>query len=120
MSDNAISFEDGRRLLDKLLSEQIPIYAMLVLPTRTTCRVTGRVAGITRDPGLLISVDRPPSKGSATLAVPFFDRECEFTVRDLPENKRAEISADFGDTILCLNFPDADEFLILVFNSLNR
>ena len=119
MSDNAISFEDGRLLLNKLLSEQIPIYAMLVLPTRTTCRVTGRVAGITRDPGLLISVDRP-SKGSATLAVPFFDRECEFTVRDLPENKRAEISADFGDTILCLNFPDADEFLILVFNSLNR
>jgi hypothetical protein len=121
MRNNAISFEDGCRLLDKLFSEQTPVYAMLVLPTGTHARVTGCVAGITPQSGLLISSAKPPSSGAGLISLPFFERDCEFTFgdkRDIPGPNREELAAKFGDTIWCLSFPESGEFLILSFTTL--
>ena len=121
MTDNTISFEDGCRLLDKLFSEQAPVYAMLVQPSGSHARVTGRVDSISEETGLIISTSRPPSSGAAVISLPLFNRDCVFNFgdkRDVPDDKREELAAKFGDTMLCLRFLDSDEVLILTFTTL--
>jgi hypothetical protein len=120
MSDNIISAQEGRDLLHKLFSERIPVRALLALPTGSSATVKGFIGSITPEAGIVISERIPVSGSRGYLGVAFFDRECEFTfgdVRDLPPQQREELASKFGDTILCLRFPEG-EMLALTFTSL--
>jgi hypothetical protein len=121
MNDNAIAFSEGVDLLNKLFSEQTPLFALLISPTGTRIRIAGRLDSLTREVGMVILSARPPSATSASIRIQVFDRTCEFSFGDanlLPESRREELAATFGDSFLCLDF--SSELLILFFNSLKN
>jgi hypothetical protein len=121
MNDNIISPDDAAGLLDKLLSEQLPIRALFLSSTGFRCRINGRVDSVTPESGLVISVARPPSTGNAFLSVSL-NRDCEFRfgdTRDLPEDERDEMGEKYGDTILAIRFLDTEDFLFMTFTTLS-
>jgi hypothetical protein len=72
-----ISPREGYDLLEKLLSERTKVHAMLSTPSGTRVRLNGFVDSITRKVGLVLSVTRPPSEGSAFMSVPLADNDVE-------------------------------------------
>jgi len=121
MKDNIISFDEGCDLLSKLFSERIPVCTLLLTPAGSRIRVDGFIDSLTHETGIVVSVSRPPSTGSAAFSVPFFDRKCEFffgDIRDIPDKDRGALAAQFGDTVLCVRFLDSDEFLTVTFKTL--
>ena len=117
MNKNVISSDDAASLLSKLLSERVPVHALLIFPSGTRVVFSGFVDSVTPQTGIVLSVARPPSDGPATISVPIFDRECEFgyaDARELPEKGREELVQRYGDAVLSFRFIDGD-FLGITF-----
>ena len=108
MAKHIISARDTADLLSKLVSERIPVRAVLRFPCGTRVTFSGFADSLTEF-GLVLSLTRPPSAGAAAISIPFFDREGEFLYgdkRELPEEEREELAAKYGDSVLTLDFAD--------------
>lgn len=122
MESNTISFEDGKSLLNKLFTEQIPVLAAFSGASGLEVHLRGAVDSITRERGLVVSHARPPSDGVGFLSVPLFDRVFTFTFSfgtelDLPAETRRDLSERLGNMILILSFADTKDRLVLLWKS---
>jgi hypothetical protein len=119
MDKSIISPEDAHLLLNKLISEKTPVHALLTFPSGARVNFSGFVIRMLPSTGLVLSVALPPARGGTTIAVPIFERNCEFGYVDsrvLPAEGREELVANYGDTVLSCTFTDGD-FLGILFNA---
>jgi hypothetical protein len=120
MDSNVISFEDGKSLLNKLFSEQIPVLAAFSSANGLEVHLRGAVDSISKERGLVVSHMRPPSEGAGFISVPLSDRSFTFsfgTELDLPVESRNDLRERLGDMILILSFTDSRERLVLMWKS---
>ena|SRR5689334_18698611 len=113
MSEN-MTPEQAEDLLDKILSERLPVVAFLVSHNGTQVQVKGFAHRTRADVGLTIATAGPLAEAPAWITVPVFDKETQFSygdVRLLPESMREEFASSAGDSVLVIRFPAADEML---------
>jgi hypothetical protein len=112
-----ISLEDADLILDKLISERVPLVAFLSTPSGLYAKLSGFLDSKTDEVGLVISVARPPSAGVAYFEVPA--AKCEFLygeVREFPELQK-DFADKYGESALIVRFPRTGELLRLFFTA---
>lgn len=113
-----ISLREAADLIEKLLSERVPLRGFFVSPSGTRIVLPGFVDSATSEHGLVISVSGPPLDASkGWMNVRPFDRECEFEYgekRELPEEIQS-LSETYGESCLVIRFLDCGELFVLFF-----
>jgi hypothetical protein len=108
-----ISQPDAADLLNKLLSERIPVSAFFVSSTGTRVSIPGFVDSVTSAEGVVVSISGPPidvSRGYLT----FLPQDCDFSYgekRELPEELRF-LSPERGDSALLLRRPSGERLVL--------
>lgn len=110
-----ISARDARSILDKLISERLPLVAFLSTPSGVYAKLSGFLDAVTDELGLVISVTRPPSAGPGYFEIPA--AKCEFLygeTREFPELQK-DFADKYGESALIVRFPRTGELLRLFF-----
>lgn len=115
-----ISLPEAADLLEKLLSERIPLKALFASTSSgARMQISGFVDSAMRANGLIVSVSGPPIDVNRGWIHAFpFDRECEFWYgekREFPEEVRLLLSDSIGESTLVMRFPQSGEVLALFF-----
>lgn len=115
-----ISLRDAASLVEKLVSERIPLQALFISFSGARVLLPGFIDSATVAKGLFISVSGPPADPECGfLNVRAFDETCAFTYgdkRELPEAMRA-LATEHGESCLLIRFHDPEETLALFFNA---
>jgi len=117
MTKHIISSSDALSLLNKLLVERIPVYALSMWGTGSLAALSGFIDSISAQNAVVISVERPPSQGPGFVSLRVSGRDAEFSYcdwRELPPEMQAFVPK-FGDTVLLAIFLDSKEILALTF-----
>src|SRR6478752_4288172 len=99
MSENMISVEQAEDLLNKLLSEHLPVVAFFVSHNSTRAAVKGFVCSPRSDVGLTISASESLADSPGWITLPTFDKRTQFSygdVRLLPESMQEEFASSTG------------------------
>ena len=115
-----ISLPEVADLLEKLLSERIPLKVLFASTTSgARAYISGFIDSATRANGLVVSVSGPPMDTERGWIHVFpFDRECEFWYgerREFPEEVRLLLSETTEESTLVMRFPASGEALALFF-----
>ena len=112
-----VSQAEAADLLNKLLSEHVPVQAFFFSNTGTRISLFGFVDSVTRDNGVVVSVSGPPidlARGYFNFLP--FDNGCEFWYgeqRELPPESRPIESR--GESCLSFKLPNSGEQVALFF-----
>lgn len=114
-----LSLPEASDLLKKLFDERVPISAFLISPSRLRVRLHGYIVGATENAGLFIGDRRLPDLSLNWVNVfPFKPGCCSFVYgekREIPEDVRANLTTETGESALTLHFPFTNEILTLFF-----
>jgi hypothetical protein len=111
MSKNEISLEDVGLLINKLMTESIPVIAFFVSREGVQVKFRGFVDSVTAEMGLHLATAKGSPEGSSYLSVPVGNpvgSGCRFVFgdkRELPEEKREEWVGKLGDSALTILLP---------------
>ncbi len=117
-----ISCLEALDLLEKLVSERIPLLASLKTPSGVRMRALGFVETATHAHGIVVSNTLPSVTADMFFVVPFVsngaERPCEFTYgekREMDPVIAEMLPGEPDDSVLTLRFSDTGETLCLVF-----
>ncbi len=117
-----ISCPEALDLLDKLVSERIPLLASLKTPSGVRMRALGFVEAATQAHGIVVCNTLPSVTADMFFVVPFVangvERPCEFNYgekHELDPVIAEMLPGEPEDSVLTLRFSDTGETLCLVF-----
>jgi hypothetical protein len=111
MDKNIVSSDIANDLLSKLMSERIPVHALLTLPSGSQAKIFGFVTECSVEKGFTISEDRPQSPASGFILIPLEGIHTEVSFGD----EREALVPKFGNATLVIRFLESGEFLVLIF-----
>jgi hypothetical protein len=118
MDKNIVSSDIANDLLSKLMSERIPVHALLTLPSGSQAKIFGFVTECSVEKGFTISEDRPQSPASGFILIPLEGIHTEVSFgdeREAPPKDRETLVPKFGNATLVIRFLESGEFLVLIF-----
>lgn len=107
-----ISFEDAGCLLQKLISESIPVIAFFAATDGSHMKLSGFIDSISGE-GLIISSKR--GEFSSFINVPI-GADCEYAYgdkREIPEHSRERLSEQYGECALTVSLPSGFRLILL-------
>lgn len=120
ISTNTIPLNEAALLLDKLLTESIPVVAVFVSPEGSRTILRGFVDNITADDDILVSAIKGKPATSSKLSIPFpgepLGSDCRFGFgdkREIDESQREELAAKYGDAALVVFLPSGSRLNLL-------
>jgi hypothetical protein len=122
MGNEPIKHEDAALLLTKLLDERIPLRAFMRIESHTHVHLAGYVDSITRL-GLVVAEHARNPIGGNGMSFEIGDpagSECSFFFadeREIPEESRAYMSKQYGNTMLLVTNNRSGHWLALIYNS---
>ncbi len=117
-----ISCPEALDLIDKLITERIPVLASVRTPSGLRMRALGFVESATQARGIVVCTTLPSAAAEAFVVVPLVsngvERRCEISYgekRELDPVIAEMLGGEPEDSVLTLRFADTGETLSLVF-----
>jgi hypothetical protein len=118
MDRNTISSEAADRLLRILILEEIPVHALLTLPSGTQTKVFGFVIESSAENGLIIAASRSLSSETGFIKILFLGIHTKVSYgnkREASLKERELLISEFGDSVLIIRFLESGGCLVLTF-----